>query len=101
MHKIINRIHYNKYSFRGNTYKLKIKNKEIHLKKELAQLQEKISRIINKISMIILHNKISYKIDKADKLKIIKEIINNKMKINISQTKDLVRSMRTKETLNK
>ena len=41
--------------------------------------------------MIILHNKISYKIDKADKLKIIKEIINNKMIINISQIKDLVR----------
>ena len=91
MHKIINRTHYNKFSFRGNTYKLKIKNKEILLKKELVQLQEKINRIINKILMIILHNKISYKIDKADKLKIIKEIINNKMIINISQIKDLVR----------
>jgi hypothetical protein len=72
LHKIINRILCNKFSFRGNIFKLKTKNKEIIHKKELAQLLEKINNKICKISMIILHNKIFYKIDRVDKLKIIK-----------------------------
>ena len=97
----INRILYNKYSFRGNTFKHRIKNKEIHLKKESVLLQDKISSIINKILMIILLNKIFYKIDKADKLKIIKVIFNNKMIISISKSKVPVKSMKILEILNK
>ena len=101
LHKTTNRIHYSKCSFKENTFKLKIKNKEIHLKKGLVQHQEKISRTINKILMIILLNKIFYKTDKADRLKIIKVIFNNKMKISISLPKVLVKSTKIKETLNK
>jgi uncharacterized membrane protein len=101
LRKIISRIHYNKYSFKGNTFKHKIKNKEIHLKKESVLLQEKISSIINKILMIILLNKIFFKTDKAYKLKIIKVIINNKMIISISKSKVPVRSMKILEILNK
>jgi len=101
LHKTTNRIHCSKCSFRENTFKLKIKNKEIHLKKGLVQLQEKISITINKILMIILLNKIFYKTGKADRLKIIKVIFNNKMKISISLPKVLVKSTKIKETLNK
>jgi hypothetical protein len=51
--------------------------------------------------MIILLNKIFYKTGKADRLKIIKVIFNNKMKISISLPKVLVKSTKIKETLNK
>lgn len=73
----------------------------MYLKKELVQLLEKTNRTINKISMKIFLNKIFFKIDKADRLKMIKTIFVNKVKISISLSKVPIRSMIIQETLYK
>ncbi len=85
--KTINRIICNKFNFKENTFRHRIRSKEILLKREWAQHQVRTSRHHSRISTKILHNRTFCLTVKVDKSKIVSRIFNNKMKTNSSQIK--------------